>query len=349
MLAQQATTGIDVWLFTLRELTSAAQAEAARVGVNLATSRLQRFQTLSRAGARDVERLRPDIVHFHSVYVPGHAQLSHLLRRLGIPYVISPHGGLHLWRSQRKKAMYAALVEKPHFRGAEVILVLTERERRLIGAWLGGHDGPRRSEIVPNSIRPLPTQAWQWRSPEQRRLVYLGRFDVWAKGLDRLVAIAGHLPDAEVIAYGTASGAEQQAFVRLCRSGLSPNMRFHDPVYNDQKFAALAEASIYVQLSRDEGFGMSIVEAMRQGVPTAVTEGCDIVDVIRDRDLGLVVPDDPARAAETVATSLRDPERLRHWSRAGQEWTRAELSPKNVADRVIAIYDSVIRAPGAAT
>ena len=37
---------------------------------------------------------RPDVVVFHSTYVPRQARIARRLRRAGIPYIICPHGGM---------------------------------------------------------------------------------------------------------------------------------------------------------------------------------------------------------------------------------------------------------------
>lgn len=347
LLAAQVTAGLDVWLLALRELTPTAHTEAARVGVSLATSRLRHFQMLSPEGAAAVERIRPDVVHFHSVFIPGHSQLDSVLNRMSIPYVISPHGGMKFWRDQLKKIVYTAIVEKRHFLGARTIVVLTNRERDLVESWLGeqrkGWQGKAPGyAILPNPVQPLSADTVPWRMPHQPRLVYLGRYDVRQKGLDRLVEVARRLPGVQVSAHGSANGVEVGPFQDLCRGGLPGNIRFHEPVYNQEKTATLASATIYVQMSRAEGFGMSIVEAMRQGVPAALTRDCDLADTIAQHDLGLVLPKDVARAATDLAGALADPDRLRRWSRAGQEWTVQMLSPKQLAYQSIAIYEAAI-------
>jgi glycosyltransferase involved in cell wall biosynthesis len=342
LLAAQVAQGTDVTLLVLGELEHAAYAEAARIGVTLVIAPRQRLQTLSREGVAAVKRIRPDVVHMHSVFIPAHSQLARVMRRLGIPYFVSPHGGLNLWRGQLKKAIYGAIVEKPYFRRADTIFVLTRRERQLIEGWLGpGAMSPQYLEL-PNSIPALSPGIRLWTPPLRPRLVCLGRFDVVTKGLDRLVEIARLMPDVEVSAYGSASRAERQGFERLCRQGLPDNMHFTEPVYGEEKIVAFTSATMYVQLSRDEGFGMAIVEAMRLAVPVAVTRGCDISDTVAEGDLGMLLSDDPVRAAAELASALDDLNRLDHWSRSGKKWTIDALSPERAAQRTIRAYEAVL-------
>jgi glycosyltransferase involved in cell wall biosynthesis len=343
LLTAQVAEGTDVTLLVLGQLDVEARAEASRVGVRVSTARSQRLETLSSEGRAIISRIRPDVVHFHSVFIPAHAQIARTLKQLGIPYVLTPHAGLNLWRGRLKKAVYGTFVEKPYFRGAATIFVLTEREQRLVERWLGLPAGSPQCMVLPNSLKPLRPGTRMWSPGDPPALVYLGRFDVVKKGLDRLVEIARVLPGVEVNAYGTASRTEQRELDKLGRHGLPPNMHFREPVYGDMKREALTTAMMYVQASRDDGFPMSIVEAMRLGVPTAVTKGCDLSETMEREKLGLLLSDEPKSAAAELQSALRDSARLDEWSRAGRQWTVDCLAPKRVAQRTLGAYEAALR------
>jgi hypothetical protein len=66
---------------------------------------------------------------------------------------------------------------------------------------------------------------------------------------------------------------------------------------------------------------MSIVEAMRLGVPVSVTKGCDIAESIGEEDLGMLLSDEQSSAAAELMAAMQDSSRLDHWSRAGRDWT----------------------------
>ena len=274
MLKAQRVAGATVSVLMLGDPGPAATAEAANADIELLVvrraRRRPRYWTLGRNSSPILDRgRRPDIVHFHSVFIPAHAQLARKLRLHGIPYVVTPHGGLNLWRGKLKKSVYGALVEKPYFRHARALFPLTKREEDVTLSWIGAKSRVPQFIEIPNSIPPTPFDGLQWTLPIRQRLVYLGRFDVVKKGIDRLVDIARNMPEMEIRAYVHVGRPEMPEFEKLCRSGLPENFRFHSPVYGDEKSAALMSASMYLQVSRDEGFGMSIVEAMRLGVPVA--------------------------------------------------------------------------------
>jgi glycosyltransferase involved in cell wall biosynthesis len=343
MLKAQRVAGATVSVLMQGDPSPADTAEAANADIELLVVRRARYRPRSWALGRNSSPIldrgrRPDIVHFHSVFIPEHAQLARKLRLHGIPYVVTPHGGLKLWNGKLKKCVYGALLEKPYFRHARALFPLTKREEDVILSWIGSKSRIPQFIEIPNSIPPAPFGSLQWALPTRQRLVYLGRFNVMQKGIDRLVDIARNMPGVEICAYGDAVKPEMPGFEKLCRSGLPENIRFHSPVYGDEKSAALTSASMYLQLSRDEGFGMSIVEAMRLGVPVGLTRGCAISDQIGAKDLGLIIPDDPAKAAAVLSAALRDENKLYQWSSAGQKWTIEALSPECIAERTLAAY-----------
>ena len=49
-----------------------------------------------------VERIRPDIVHFHCIWSPALHRCAVICRRKGIPYVIAPRGMLEPWSLKQK-------------------------------------------------------------------------------------------------------------------------------------------------------------------------------------------------------------------------------------------------------
>jgi glycosyltransferase involved in cell wall biosynthesis len=336
--AQQAA-GAIVSMLMVGAPSSAATAEAANAGIELIiarTARFGRWQLIRDPAIFD--RGRPDIVHFHGVFMPSHGQLARKLRPLGIPYVVTPHGGFNFWRAKLKKAVYGALVEKSYLRNAGALFLLSKREKDLALSWIGAKNRVPQLIEIENAIPPVSFGGPQWTLPTRQRLVYLGRFDIFKKGIDRLVDIARNMPEADVFAYGYATGTEVPVFEKLRESGLPENFRFQSPVFDDAKLAALTSASMYVQTSRDDAFPMSIVEAMRLGVPVALTRGCAVSDQIREKDLGLIIPDDPAEAAAVLSAALRDENKLYQWSAAGQKWTAEDLSPESIAERTLAIY-----------
>jgi trehalose synthase len=80
-------------------------------------------------------------------------------------------------------------------------------------------------------------------------------------------------------------------------------------------------ASIVVQNSLREGFGLTVTEAMWKGTPVLGTEACGLRQQIRDGIDGRLVrnPEDPKEIADLLDEMLSDPLERDRWSRNAQK------------------------------
>lgn len=288
---------------------------------------------------------RPDIVHMHSVFVPKQASLADRLRALGIPYVITPHGGLIPAVQQRgraKKSIYRRLIEGPRFMGAAAVGEVTPNGEGDVHAFVPRYRGPVR--WIPNPVNAKLFDDACWKPDrDPQRLVFLGRFDVVHKGIDILVETARRTPEAQFELYGNDHTPTKERLEGLRRS-LPPNVAIRPPIFNQEKVCALTSATMYIQMSRWEALSISILEAMYAGVPPVITETMSMAPIIREHDAGLVVPLDPARAAPLISAALNDPAQLQNWSHNARRYARATFAPRPVAETYIRLYEEALGA-----
>jgi glycosyltransferase involved in cell wall biosynthesis len=285
-------------------------------------------------------RLRPDVLHLHSVLRPSLAIATLAARRLGLPVVSSPRGGYAPGAIARRpllKRAYTRSVELSRIRGTDLFLALTDREARNIVAL---HPGAT-VLTVGNGVAPLAASpAIRQQPPDQHlTLTYMGRSDVEHKGLDRLVRLAGELPEAQVWLHGDGLDRLRHTGVLPGCPGLPGNVHVMGVADGSAKAAALAASSCYLQLSRWEAYGRSIVEAMGLGRPVAVSAECDLADEVRRLGLGLVLADadDPVGSARAVRQYLDSP-LAEQSARRAREWSLTEATPAAVARRIARGY-----------
>src|SRR5207248_9711210 len=90
----------------------------------------------------------------------------------------------------------------------------------------------------------------------------------------------------------------------------------------EQPFERWAGARLYVQPSRQEGFGLAVAEAMAGGLPVVASAVDGLVEVLDGGRAGVLVPpDDPQALADAVVTLLNDPARAARL--ASTAWERA--------------------------
>jgi glycosyltransferase involved in cell wall biosynthesis len=115
----------------------------------------------------------------------------------------------------------------------------------------------------------------------------------------------------------------------------------HGLVLGERKFRAMAECDFYIQHSRFELFGMSLVEAMGLGVPALVSSTSDLMPELRQSRAAFEIPLIPERAAEILSAILKDRDKIAQVAGAGRRWTQQECSPDSIARKMREFYQEL--------
>jgi UDP-glucose:(heptosyl)LPS alpha-1,3-glucosyltransferase len=108
----------------------------------------------------------------------------------------------------------------------------------------------------------------------------------------------------------------------------------------------LAISDLFLFLSRREGFGTVIIEAMASGLPVVLSPLDGIGrEIVSEGETGHVVadPDDAAAVGDLVRALLDDPERRRRLGDAARRDAGRRFAFSTRVDRLLAIYDGVLR------
>jgi len=344
LASAQAAAGNDVLVVVSDRPDHDSAAAARRLGVTILHIPCTKYRFDPRMLTDALHDDKPDIVHLHSTFVPRLATLARTLAQKQIPYVLTPHGGLGTqttgWR-KHLKTIYSALVERPRFRRASAITLVTPTEEQQIRHFLPGYR--EAMKWIPNPVSVDPTGQHGWLAATgSRKLVFLGRFDVENGGVEQLFQIARHLPAVEVHLYGETDSRRNDDVLFELKRKMPANVFFHDPVYGAAKAEVLAGATMYLQMSRGEGFPVSVTEAMSLGTPCAISENVDIAPMFKKQDLGLLLPSTPKDAATKIAWAMDHAERLHDWSSHGLAYAQAHLHPDKAAADYLRVYKSAM-------
>jgi len=337
---EQAAMKNEVVLVVDTEPDAAAINLAKKSDVKLIQIPANKWRYDPKIMDRYLAAMKPEIIHIHSVFIPKQASLAMNLMKREIPYIVTPHGGLDFRRSRLKKILYSAILEKYRFREASAITIITPKEEEAVRAFVPNY--PKNVRWIPNSVETKYLENTQWKgNVKAKRLVYLGRFDVLHKGLDILVEIARLLPEVSFDLYGSSQAKTQGELQRL-QQNLPPNVRFHKPVFDSDKAKVLADASLYIQTSRWEGFGISIAEAMYLGLPCAIAETLNFAEIFHNSDLGIVLSPNIPEAAQQIRTFLQQPDRLNYWSERARRFAIEHFNLSKVASCYLNLYEEII-------
>lgn len=107
------------------------------------------------------------------------------------------------------------------------------------------------------------------KTPASKYLVYMGSFMDY-KNVEVLIEGMIHLPDFELHLLSKVPEARKLELQRLIQPGAK--VIFHNGVSEEAYLEILNDATALVSGSRDEGFGIPLVEAMSLGVPVVVSD-----------------------------------------------------------------------------
>jgi glycosyltransferase involved in cell wall biosynthesis len=212
-----------------------------------------------------------DLVHIHALFSFATMPAAFWCQRYGIPYMVRPLGTLNRWglryRHPWLKRLSLRCIERRMVSGAAAVHY-TSAQERLEAAELSLGE---RAVIIPNAVdlASLPARAlagrFRARYPQladRRIILFLSRIDA-KKGPDLLLPafahIRAHYPQVALVLAGSGDAALvarlQQQGARL---GLEAEVLWTGFLSGDDKWAALADADLFVLPSYSENFGVAV-------------------------------------------------------------------------------------------
>lgn len=259
-------------------------------------------------------------------------------RLLRIPAVLHLHGAeFHLFYEQECGRWRKRLVRYV-FEHAARVVVLSAVWRD----WVAGMSPRARVTVVYNPVLlPQPALPWSARVPGET--LFLGRVGP-RKGCDDLLAaaaeLAGRYPQLHVSMGG--DGDVAQAGRRAAALGLERRVSLLGWVRGERKQSALAQASLFVLPSYNEGLPMGVLEAMAAGLPILASTVGGIPEAVSDGEEGfLVAPGDVAALVRCWDRLLGDAGLAQRMGEAARRKVARCFSAEAVLPQIERIYDEL--------
>src|SRR5207237_278153 len=116
--------------------------------------------------------------------------------------------------------------------------------------------------------------------------------------------------------------------------------------YRTDADALLAAADVACLSSREEGMGSVLLDALAFALPVAATRAGGIPEVIVDGQSGILADiENPVALGDAIVRLIRNDD-LRQRVRANAKNRANEFSVERMADRTIAVYESVLTSGG---
>ena len=202
-------------------------------------------------------------------------------------------GGLKKWISRRTMRLASCLITNSHYSREEAARNTTVCEAQVSVVYHG----------VPDPFKSLPQGA------RARMVLTVGNVDrgnLLRKGHEAFVRAAALMPDVNFV----LAGAWADDAADHLRALATPNVKLTNRLSNEELSDYYRQASVYVQASLHEGFGMSVAEAMLAGCVPVVTRAGALPEVAGAAGVFLETPS-PSAIAAGISKALTFPDEAR--------------------------------------
>ena len=268
------------------------------------------------------------IFHIHGMWMPI-PYLSYLLsKKLNIPYVFSPHGGMmpyaFSYHNKRKRlALY--FFQKAIFEDADLIIVASEYEAESIRKFFKN----KKIIIIPHGIL-LPKNIISHKQNSKKVCLYLGRINQ-SKGISELLKAWIKLSPKNWELH-IAGNADQKEYLNKLKTTINhkSGIKCLGTVRGRKKINVFTSSNLFVLPTKTENFGIVIAEALSYCLPVITTKAAPW-EVIKEKKLGWWIDNinESLFKALKEATSLTNKD-LRIIGRRGYEYVKENLNWQEV-------------------
>ncbi|MDB9312601.1 glycosyltransferase [Spirulina sp. CS-785/01] len=297
-----------------------------------------------------------DILDHHYLFSYGSTCAAQIAQRQNIPYTVRTMGQLSPWalgQSQRKKQLYAWLLERSNLNHAAAIHCTSSGEAEDVRNF----GVTRPTVILPLGVEPpppLPDAQDQLRHrysipPDTPIILFLSRLHYKKRPELLLETLKTLQPDYNfhLLLAGTATeeGYLEKLQHLTHQLGLQQQVTFTGFVSGDDKALVLQGSDFFVLPSYAENFAIAVAEAMAASLPVIVTPNIQIAPDIAATEAGIVVQGEQGELAAAIAQLLSSPQQRHKMGENGKKLVRSCYSWQAIVQQLIPIYQNIIAPP----
>ena len=298
-----------------------------------------------------IEAFPPDLIHAHSAIAGLAARLA--CQRTARPVVYTVHGFGFKAQVPWLRRQLAGLAERQLSGGTTQMICVSAFEREL------AHQlpiAPERVHIIPNGIEPLPAAlrpAVAAATPEAQshavvdtstpRVIMVARMkapkrhDLLLKALAKVRDWLGHELPVTLAGDGPLR-AQHEALAQQLKL---TQITWLGDVSNVAEL--LSEHDVFVLLSDHEGMPITVLEAMRAGLPIVASDLPGLHEQLMNSQEGLLVANTEQAVAQHLLRLVQDPALRQRLGAAAQQRFETTFTRDQMAERVMAVYQQCLR------
>jgi len=277
-------------------------------------------------------QVKIDIIHSHFSYPAGFLGTI-IQKRKRIPSIITEHTWIKKYfRSwiHKKCVLYA-------LKNSSGVVSVSNALKDDISLFCS-----RNVSVIPNVIEVDKFYLSEKHDHETLNIGILGGMGNYRKGLDILIKSVFLLKDMDLMVHIGGDGILLEKFKTLSKElGIFEKCKFYGEILTEDISGFYSRLDVFVLASRDETFGVVVVEAMASGLPVIATD-CGGPKEIITRDTGLLVekenPEELARAIKYIS------ENLHLYNRDSiRKYAEEKFGQKSFVECITRFYQDVLR------
>lgn len=283
-----------------------------------------------------INKIQPDLIHAHSSKAGIVARVAGWICK--VPVVFTAHGWGFTPGTPNKRRMVALIAEKLLASLTAKLICVSGNDRQLALSLGVGNENSL--AVVRYGINNISVTS---ANPSQQppRLIMVARFNEQKDQITLLKAIA-QLKDESIHLDLVGSGP----FWESCKA-LAQLLKIENQVsfLGDRRDVAdlLAQSQIFILSTNYEGLPISILEAMRAGLPIIATSVNGIPEEVVHGETGLLVPHQDVQAlADALHTLIQSSEIRQQMGKAGRQKFEQEFTIERMVDETRAIYEQIL-------
>lgn len=287
----------------------------------------------SRELRRALAPLRPDLVAVHSSKAGWIGRF--VARSLKLPVVFTVHGWAFTDGVAHAAQMLYRAVERLAAPLADRIITVSHYDRRLA---IEQRVAPEHKLItIHNGVHDVPPKLFSSPGQDPPKIIMVARFEA-PKDHELLLRALGELQaidwNLELVGDGP---------LRPKVEGLAATLGIRDRIHFSGACRdipeRLATAQVFVLTSNWEGFPLTVLEAMRAGLPVIASDVGGVSEAVKDGVTGFLVPRGELEAlVDRLRVLLREPALRERMGRQGRNRYQVEFTFDRMFERTLSVY-----------
>jgi glycosyltransferase involved in cell wall biosynthesis len=317
------------------------QAKALGIEYHVLSGLVQQINPLSDLRAlystmRAIRKIRPDLIHCHTTKAGLIGRLAAYL--MNVPAIYTVHTWCFTEGTSRSWKALGLPAETMAARWGQYIIAVSNANRMAAIS----NRVARASKLITvhNGISDCPERAQPGHAGTPR-IVMVARF-VNQKNQALLIEAAARLASPIILSLVGDGPLRQQA--EQLASSCPPHVKVEFLGQRQDVAEILARANLFVLSTNWEGFPISILEAMRAGLPVVATDVDGVSEAVIDGDNGLLVPArDRSSLTDAIQFLVSDPELRQRMGARGRALYEERFSLPAMLRKTSSVYALALR------